>query len=210
MPAGAGVLEEGAPAAAHVEDFHARLEAEHVDRMLELAGLRGGRVVVRRGVEAVRVGTRRVQPGQEEVGRPVVVVRDGALVEAATVEQEAQPPEPLAHPGRRLVGEVVGDLDHVLEAAGDVDRARGGRPPRAACGAAEQRVERAAVPEDDARPRGIGADLHRLDAGRFHREARPGRRHALREGAQPSCPIPVHAEPASWRLPRGREGDRMG
>ena len=101
----ARVLEEGSPADAHVEHVHARLQLEGVEGELELArlGLRG--VVVRRLVEAVGVGAPALEPGQEELGRAVVVGGDRGAVPAAAGKPETQGEEQAPRRGRLEVEE---------------------------------------------------------------------------------------------------------
>jgi len=195
-PPRAGVLEERPPAAAHVEDLHARLEPEGVERVLELSGLGGREIIVRARVEAVRVGARAIQPCEEEVGRTVIVMRDRAPAEPAAIDQPAQPPEQLAQPRGRFVCEVVRHEDHVLEGSLDVD-------PLVEIGlgegqvvAVEERLDRAGVPKPDARAI-LSADGDRLDAGRLDHEARSSFRQALREVAQLLCAIRIHVGPFS-------------
>jgi len=117
------------------------------------------------------------------------VVRDGAPVEPAAVEQEAQPPEQLAQAGRRLVDQVIGHLDHVLETSLDVDPLVEERLGERHVVAGEQRIERAGVAKDDARAIRIGADEDPRHAGRLHGEIRPGLGDPFRKGVQSLDPI---------------------
>src|SRR4029434_11135904 len=65
----ARVLEERSPATPDVEHVHAGAYPERVDRELELPPLRGGKVLVARREHAVRVRSRRIEPGEEELRR---------------------------------------------------------------------------------------------------------------------------------------------
>jgi hypothetical protein len=67
-----------------------------LDRVVELPTLRRRERVVGGGVEAMGVRARGIEPGEEKIRGPIVVVCDRARVEAAAVEQIARPVQCLA------------------------------------------------------------------------------------------------------------------
>ncbi len=86
-----GVQDQRAPAAADIEQAHARLEIELAADQVELGPLRVGQRLVRAGEVRARVGHRLVEQQPVEVVGQVVVVRDRRAVAAAGVQPAAQP-----------------------------------------------------------------------------------------------------------------------
>jgi len=115
------ILQERPPAAAHVEDARARLECERIDRVLELAGLGRCCRVFWRGIEAVRIGTPTLEPGQKEASWTVVMKADRVAIQPAPVlkQQSQRQPEPFC--GARAGSDHVGELHDLQQVAFDVD-----------------------------------------------------------------------------------------